>query len=92
MKANEAPEKLYVNFHFMETHPESHQPFVTKQGLNKYDIEYTRTDAFIEKTISYLSSHLYDWVQTLNPNQRSCSNTVTKKDFIEEFRKYMEGE
>ena len=49
MKADEAPEKLYVNFHFIETHPGSHQPLVTTQGINKYDIEYMRTDAFIEK-------------------------------------------
>ena len=47
MKANEAPQKLYVNFRFIETHPESHQPLVTKQGINKYNIEYIRKDAFI---------------------------------------------
>ena len=54
MKANEVPEKLYVNFHFIETHPESHQPLVTKQGINKYDIEYVRKNTFIENTVNWL--------------------------------------
>ena len=59
MKANEAPEKLYVNFHFIETHPESHQPLVTKQGINKYDIEYIRADAFIEKADEFISTFFH---------------------------------
>lgn len=35
MKANEAPEKLYLNW--------------TEYPLNEIQVEYTRTDAFIEK-------------------------------------------
>lgn len=49
-------------------------------------------DAFVDKAVSYLNSKLYDWVQTTNPNQRSYANTIMKQDFIEDFRKYMEGE
>ena len=82
MEANEAPEskfvypdKLYARTNDNITLDMSYAPHTLKA------VEYTRTDAFIEKAISYLSSHLYDWVQTLNPNQRSCSNTVTKKRF-----------
>lgn len=56
MKANEAPEKIYVNFHFIETHPGS-SPLVTKQGVNKYDVVYTRTDAFVEKAVSWLKEN-----------------------------------
>ena len=40
----------------------------------------------------FAMDELYDWVQTLNPNQRNCSNGVTKQDFIEEFKKHMKGE
>ena len=82
MKTNEAPEKLYVNFHFMETHPESHQPLVTKQGINKYDIEYTRTDAFIEKAEEFIYSALND----------GTMGTANIEDFMRLFKKYMKGE
>jgi hypothetical protein len=49
MKANEAPEKIYIsnyssgftyNWHF--------------ERLAEKDIEYTRTDAFIENTVNWL--------------------------------------
>ena len=82
MKANEAPEKLYVNFHFIETHPESHQPLVTKQGINKYDIEYTRTDAFIEKAEEFIYSALNDGIM----------GTANIEDFMRLFKKCMKGE
>ena len=88
MKANEAPEKLYL-------HP-------TAKGnvgaswltfpLTNEDVEYARTDAFIKKAVSYLNSKLYDWVQTTNPNQRSYANTIMKEEFIEDFRNYLKGE
>ena len=47
MKANKAPEKLYL----------------LSNGLISYcrntneDIEYTRTDAFIEKAMKYVTNH-----------------------------------
>lgn len=78
MKANEAPEKLYVNFHFIETHPESHQPLVTKQGVNKYDIEYTRTDVSIEKAYKYFASCIPD-----------NSGGYERAKVFENFKKYM---
>ena len=53
MKANEAPEKLYIDSreHWMK----SWTAFTTKAKGN--DIEYTRTDAFIEKACEWLSKH-----------------------------------
>lgn len=83
MKANEAPKRIWID-------PATDLPKLSGH-IDKDSIEYTRTDAFIEKAVSYLNSKLYDWVQTTNPNQRSCANTIMKQDFIEEFRKYMEG-
>lgn len=85
MKAN-APEKLYLD----ATSKCGDTVFTIKN--NDTDIEYTRTDAFIEKAVSYLNSKLYDWVQTTNPNQRSYANTIMKQDFIEDFVNYMEIE
>jgi hypothetical protein len=77
MKANEAPEKLYL----------------LSNGLISYcrntdeDIEYTRTDAFIDKAVRRLENYL--------DNGMWIANDVgyrEKEAIIEDFRKYMEGE
>lgn len=78
MKANEAPEKLYMNW--------------INYPLEEMQVEYTRTDAFIEKVADYFNSKLYDWVSITNPDQRSCANVIPKKGFIEDFINYMKGE
>ena len=43
MKANETPEKLYMNW--------------VNYPLEEMQVEYTRTDAFIEKAAEWLSKH-----------------------------------
>ena len=48
MKANEAPEKIWV-------HELSAREL--KVPLKEYHIEYTRTDAFIEKAVSYIQQN-----------------------------------
>ena len=85
----EAPEKIYI-------HPdiggrEFLRPWLHRPANNE-SIEYTRTDAFVDKIENYLNSQLYDWVSITNPDQRSHPNVIPKKDFIENFRKYMKGE
>lgn len=54
MKANEAPEKIYLE----AIYPNNG---ILPNGLNyspsPTDIEYTRTDAFIEKACEWLSKH-----------------------------------
>jgi len=54
MKANEAPEKIYLE----KVYPDNN---VLPNGLNynqsPNDIEYTRTDAFIEKAKEFIWSH-----------------------------------
>ena len=92
MKANEAPEKVYMTPSFGEPDNVLLASF-SKSHLNYHrDIEYTRTDAFIEKVENYLNSKLYDWVSITNPDQRSYANVIPKKDFIEDFKNYMKGE
>ena len=83
MKANEVPEKIYVD------NPNHDFWYRTK---NSNSIEYIRTDAFIKKVEDYLNSQLYDWVNVTNPDQMSCANIIPKKDFIDNFRNYMKGE
>lgn len=81
MKANEAPEKLYL-----------HPTAKGKVGaswltfpLTNEDIEYIRTDAFIEKACDWLINH----------NDYICGSTngIVKydmKQLVEDFKKYME--
>lgn len=66
MKANEAPEKLWWSEGAVwQTNPNS-----------KRYIEYTRTDAFIEKACSWLENNL--------------QGIVGGSIYMEDFRKYME--
>ena len=80
-----APEKLYlrkrnklplevVRDKWYETDPQSIYG----------SVEYTRTDAFIEKALRWFEQnlHMYNTAEALG--DRQC--------FIEDFRKYMEGE
>lgn len=72
MKANEAPEKIYI----------FDNPILdfTKLSVRQSseDIEYIRTDAFIEKACSWLENNL--------------QGIVGGSIYIEDFRKYMKGE
>ena len=73
MKANEAPEKLYIDSR--EHWRKSWTAFTTKAKGD--DIEYTRTDAFIEKACEWLRNYL----------------EITGKELlIEDFKNYMKGE
>ena len=71
MKANEAPKKLYL----------------LSNGLISYcrntgeDVEYTNTDAFIEKACA--------WFRTLDDKEPPYTNT---EEFIEGFKKAMKDE
>jgi hypothetical protein len=88
MEAN-APEKIYLFENPVSGTPDDR--WLSKRSDDN-DIEYIRTDVFIEKAVNYLNSKLYDWVQTTNPDQRSYANTMMKQDFIEDFKNYMKGE
>lgn len=47
MKANEAPEKLYMNW--------------VNYPLEEMQVEYTRTDAFIEKAAKWLEDNAIEY-------------------------------
>jgi len=89
MKANEAPENIYLL-------PDDRNS--TNLSICWYEapystgaIEYTRTDAFIEKVINFLNYKLYDVVAT-QVSGTIIPHHVAKQELIEDFRKYMEGE
>ena len=90
MKANEAPEKIYLqvcgdcnNNDCENCKFEDLEDNVTwcKDKIFDKDIEYIRTDAFIKKACTYLKKHLIDY----------WSQSVTDEShFIEFFKNYME--
>jgi hypothetical protein len=85
MKANEAPKKLYL----------------FSNGLISYcrntdeDVEYTRTDALIEKACKFLNKELP--ITDLSPSNMfditfKVFDKENKKVFIENFKNYIKGE
>ena len=79
MKANEAPEKLYIDF---RDKAESAWRCAFTEKTKANDIEYTRTDAFIEKAKKWL----YLQLNEINMEGEDMEN------FLKDFRKYMKGE
>lgn len=76
MKANEAPEKIYV-------HVKGNKVLDTwnDEWIGVHDIEYIRTDAFIERACDYLMEYEFN-----------DSPTITdRKKRVDEFIKYMEN-
>ena len=78
MKANEAPEKIYVH------KSQYWELMANEDNITKKGIEYTRTDAFIEKAKKWFE----------NRNEWHDINGIKHCDMedFEDFRKYMEGE
>ncbi len=78
MKANEAPEKLYVD---TEDRLSDSILYGFTEKRKDDDIEYTRTDAFIEKAEKYI---------------RNVADGLDRDDdveaFISGFKNYMKGE
>ena len=70
MKAN-APEKIYIQ-------PNTHDGWFERNNLTESLIEYTRTDAFIDKACLYLFENYHGEKLSLR--------------MIENFRKYLKGE
>lgn len=79
MKANEAPDKLYISD--SELNDAEHCVIWFKSQQNEKDIEYTRTDAFIEKAAEYLNNFY---------NEDTHSYLIDED--IEKFINYMKGE
>ena len=80
MKANEAPEKLYVSNYSSGLTYNWHN-----ERLTVNDIEYIRTDAFIVKAVSWMKEYI-----TNNPNATqiiSKKGCVTMGMLINDFKK-----
>lgn len=76
MKANEVPEKIYINLNL------ENRTWLIGKGDTSF-IEYTRTDAFIEKACEFLQINLWR-VANEEPDFR--------QRFVTDFRNHMKGE
>ena len=85
MKENEAPEKIYI----FENPILDFTKLSIKQNDN--DIEYTRTDAFIEKAEKFFTEKFE--VEDYNDNIDIDGSPIFNYGrFIDDFKKYMKGE
>ena len=84
MKANEAPEKLYVD---TEDRLSDSILYGFTEKRKDDDIEYTRTDAFIQKAVNFMKKiedvDEYTWY-----NEEEHAVGITEK-CIEDFKNYM---
>jgi hypothetical protein len=85
MAVNEAPEKIYVHVKKGRILNTWNSEWI---GVN--DIEYTRTDAFIEKACEYWYQYNRDIVKKHGAKAvLGCSEFTVN---VEGFKKYMDGE
>lgn len=85
MKTKEAPEKIYVKI----THPISDEYTEIIAFEDGDGIEYTRTDAFIEKVLSWLKNHYRDYMY--NPTGKRLEGFFGI-DMCNDFENYIKGE
>ena len=81
MKAKEAPEKIYI----FENPILDFTKLSVKQNDN--DIEYTRTDAFIDKTMKWLCNNYDKYIRVIG-----SSIYPAYSDLCRDFQNYMKGE
>ena len=84
-----APEKIYL--HPCDRAGEEYEYELGTMPWGEDYVEYTRTDAFIEKAANYLNYILYDRVEIKNPG-KIIPSLCAKSEFIEDFKRYMKKE
>lgn len=83
-----APEKIYLDSYGSGF---SHGFHTNK--LNDNDIEYTRTDAFIEKAEDFIRRKICGYIVHYNYGPNNDMETMyVDNRFFEDFKKYMKGE
>ena len=87
MKTNKAPQKIYLQENTTADCYDEWWPEWFEARAKDSDIEYTRTDIFIDKAIEWLKESI-----TNNPETNriiSLNGIVTMGMLIEDFRNYM---
>lgn len=93
------PDKIYLNLgelseeEFNETDFQNLSEVTwSEDDVQGRNIEYTRTDAFIEKACEWLRTHSEDDYFELIPDANYYgAGNLNKKRMVDEFRKYMGG-
>ena len=85
----EGPEKIFICDYGSELGFEWHSES-DWEHQDSNDIEYTRTDALIEKAINLLNYRLDDVVNVRVPGTLIPEITA-RQDFVDEFIKFMES-
>ena len=85
MESNKAPEKIYLDAD--ENWHRTHTAYTEKAKGN--DIEYIRTDAFIEKACEWLKNHYRYYMY--NPTGERLE-AFFGGDMCNDFEDYMKGE
>lgn len=83
MKAKEIPERLYLSKNIYSTYL-----YQVPDPDDDTAIEYTHTDAFIEKACRWLSLNLQMLLNVFDVEYHT--NDTKAEDFINDFRKAME--
>ena len=92
MTREEAPEKIYISNFDIEALPKNEQLSERWHEVSTQDtdIEYTRTDAFIEKACKFL--YKYNQKQVLKHGPKATLGCGEYTINVEDFRNYMKGE
>lgn len=81
MKANEAPKKIYI-------HKSQYWGLMAnEENITKNGIEYTRTDAFIDKATEWLCNNYDKYIRVIG-----SSIYPAYSDLCRDFQNYMKGE
>lgn len=84
MKANEVPEKLYVDTEDRLSYSILYG-FTLKRKDD--DIEYVHTDAFIEKACEWLKNSTYGYL-----TEKWGETDIDRETLVSDFKNYMKGE
>ena len=87
VKANELTEKIYLERILCSN--EVYDIWKSQKTISD-DIEYIRKDAFIEKACEFISLNAADYIDVTHKG--GIEHLALQERFIDEFRKYMEGE
>ena len=87
MEANKTPEKIYISVIPSEF---AGNKTITCGKDFPNAVEYTRTDAFIEKACEWLMAHSEDDYFELIKDYNYCgAGTLNKKRMVDDFKNYM---
>ena len=95
MKTNEAPEKIYIQLPSRNWIGNIWNETPIKEGdnpnwKNATNVEYTRTDAFIEKALKWLEENVMKYLITTIHAGMDVPDIKDK--FFDDFKNYMKGE